>query len=620
MPTNPGNNSRRLLIAREKRDQLRTIAEFAKIRDKIAERLADVLARIDKARRTEGNAPISLLLENARLRALLDAVTDEMFIAGRRLGLQTADAQEAAIRIAKGQAMDTIELKADLGFFDTEATKELIGIAGDGQPLAKHFIKLAIPVRQAMFDVLFFGIAAGETNRQIAKNVNAVVGNGAAAAMTIVRTETNRAYREASRKFYADTPAVIGWRWVAALDLRTCPICWAMHGQVFKTRTKFGTHPNCRCTMVPVFRGDPKVPTGGEIFAGLTEAEQRAILGPKKLELWKQGAGLTDFVEKYKSAFGVGRRIVPLDRISFEAKPRATSIIDRTTPKPAMKPAASTKTTLTAASFGKPGDPLPAFESTYTAGQYMRGRYPGIEFDLGEIDVKDGFLQTQLIEIDRLLSEYPEAAERLKYFGTYENRIPPGSSGRFTKNSNAHCAVDGSFLALNPKEFRDMTKYVENKDRNFKIGWSSSDSISGTVTHEFGHAVDAWLTSLDKHSPLNIETASGPLVTVEDLRMAILKKFKPKPGELSSYAIYGRGRRQRVEQFAEAFAQFHTRPAATLAEYTRMQERLIEIVRRGTFKDAPIASDVSEIRAAKKTVNEIYKELGLTPPFPKNEL
>lgn len=173
-----------------------------------------------------------------------------------------------------------------------------------------------------MFDALFFGISAGSSNATIAREVRQAIGGGTAAAMTIVRTETNRAYREATRKYYAEVPGVIGWRWLAALDLRTCPICWALHGRIFKTKTKFGTHPNCRCTMVPVFADDPKPETGPELFAKLNDTQKKAILGPKRYELYLQGAELSDFVATTKTPFGIGRKVKNLAETKFKPKPR----------------------------------------------------------------------------------------------------------------------------------------------------------------------------------------------------------------------------------------------------------------------------------------------------------
>lgn len=326
MPTTPGDKARNQLLSLEQRRQLAVLTEFEKIQRRLDLEILDLLERIEKQRRIDGNADPGLLIQKARLNELLDAITEEIHKSSQKLAGLTTSAQSSAIDVAKSQAAATPQLQGNLFFFDSDATRELIGIAGDGNPLAVHFAKIAKPARQAMFDALFFGIAAGKPNPFVAREIRDAIGGTAAQAMTIVRTETNRAYREASRKFYADTPAVKGWRWLAAIEATPppCPICWALHGRIFATKTKFGTHPNCRCTMVPVFDVKEAFVTGPQLFADLNPAQQKIILGPRRLELYMQGAELRDFIETQKSAFGIGRRVKPLDRTTFRPRPRAT--------------------------------------------------------------------------------------------------------------------------------------------------------------------------------------------------------------------------------------------------------------------------------------------------------
>lgn len=354
MPTNsPGDNARNKLLELERRRQLAVVSEFEKIQNRLESEINDLLKIIEKERRIDGNASPASLFQKARLGQLLDQVTAEIKAASARLAGLTESAQNSAIDVAGTQAAKYPQLQADLVTFDAGATRSLVGLAGNGQPLAVHFAKLAAPARQAMFDALFFGVAAGVPNQAIAREVKDAIGGTTAQAMTIVRTETNRSYREATREFYTAAPSVIGWRWLAALDLNTCPICWGLHGRIFKTKTKFGTHPCCRCTMVPVFKNDAKQPTGPELFVRLNDAQQRTIVGPRRLDLYRQGAELSDFIETNKSAFGIGRQMKPIVRTTFKPAPRelipasverlpapkpVLPVADRTTPKPALKP------------------------------------------------------------------------------------------------------------------------------------------------------------------------------------------------------------------------------------------------------------------------------------------
>lgn len=316
--------ARNALLQREKRQAVYFITEFRKIQDRLKIQIDQTLIEIEKGR-LAGEISPALISTNLRLNNLLNAITAEIDTLSRPFARHIADGQAAAIDTAKETARKVLppEITASFQVFDAEATKQLIGIAGNGQPLFTLFEKLGTPVRQAVFDALFYGMATGAANQTIARDIREAVGTGAVNAMTIARTETNRAYREASREFYDATPAVIGWRWMSARDLTTCPVCWSMHGRVFPTSTKFGSHPNCRCVSVPVFVDSAPVETGSNLFGNLTPAQQKAILGPRRFDMYGQGARLRDFVETYESPFGIGRRVKTLENTTF--KPRLSA-------------------------------------------------------------------------------------------------------------------------------------------------------------------------------------------------------------------------------------------------------------------------------------------------------
>lgn len=633
---NPGENARRKLIERERKQALAVVAEFRKIQKRIEMDLFLLLQRIEKARQTEGNAPPALLFEQARLRDLLNQVSDEIFASSIKLGIDTAGSQRSAIATAKQQNGEYAELETSLNFFDSDATRRLIGIAGDGQPLAKHFARLAKPARQKMFDALFYGVATGKPNAAIAREVKAALETTSAQAMTIVRTETNRAYREATRMFYQEAPAVVGWRWLAALDLTTCPVCWAMHGKVFKTKTAFGTHPNCRCTMVPVFATDPKPETGSRAFAALTIEQQRAILGPKRLELYNQGAGLSDFVETYRSPFGVGRRIKPIDKTEFKIKPRTPAGPAFPPPSKAIAtpPAALSTATppaaLTAAT-PKPGDPVPSFKTPTEATAYFEQRYPDKKFDFEGIDTAGDFLNNQTKEIARLLDAYPETAARLKYFGTYTDKakfkgdLSVGTDGRFDQGEFGHCATTGRYIALNPSRYRNAADFRAAKKRHRLNGWSVTEADQGTVTHEFGHAVEFWIDSIGSESLLPFRTNDGNIgLTLADLKAKIRRRHKPKRGEQSDYSLKP-GPHQKYEQWAEGFSMRWNRPAAEHSRYSRHQTEFIDAVRNETRYDRTRQRYINDLpeaerRDARRQINDLYSRFGLTPPYKKRDL
>ena len=128
---------------------------------------------------------------------------------------------------------------------------------------------------------------------------------------TIARTEMLRAAREANRQTsIANGDILEGWQRACAGDSRTCMVCWALHGTMHKTSDIMPSHPNCRCTMIPVpkslaeIMGDPdlpdvraKLPGRDELFAQLSIEQQYEILGKTRYERWLDGMPLSRFGE-----------------------------------------------------------------------------------------------------------------------------------------------------------------------------------------------------------------------------------------------------------------------------------------------------------------------------------
>ena len=164
---------------------------------------------------------------------------------------------------------------------------------------------------------LAVGVASGMHPNLIARRLKDALGVPFHRAATIARTEVLRGYREATREFYrANSHTVTGWIWHCALNGHTCACCWAMHGRIFDFDTPMGTHPNCRCAMVPKTKtwkqlgfdvgGEAetaaRIPSGASLFAKLPASTQRQILGPRGFGLYRSGeVELEDFVRRSES-------------------------------------------------------------------------------------------------------------------------------------------------------------------------------------------------------------------------------------------------------------------------------------------------------------------------------
>lgn len=163
-----------------------------------------------------------------------------------------------------------------------------------------------------------FGVAPGP--REVARRITQSFGTAPAKARLIARTELLHSYRAAALERYAINPAVTGWYWLAALDGKTCPICWGMHGTVHPSEEPFGSHPNCRCTPVPIVGGRPLPELGEDRFAALTLGQQRAILGPGRLAAYSEGVPLGAMIQTAQHpVFGVSRQLVPVRGLAQRA-------------------------------------------------------------------------------------------------------------------------------------------------------------------------------------------------------------------------------------------------------------------------------------------------------------
>jgi len=195
--------------------------------------------------------------------------------------------------------------------------EDLVGFTATGSPLRTLLEKLGPAAASSVRDALIQGVALGTHPTQIARQVRAAVGMGLTRALTISRTETLRAYREATlRSYQANDQVVDGWTWLSAATARTCAVCWAQHGSVHPLSERLESHPNCRCSMVPHLRVDGErgselgierraegqpvtITPGAEQLARMEPGKQDAILGRAAGAAYRAGAfRLEDVVDR----------------------------------------------------------------------------------------------------------------------------------------------------------------------------------------------------------------------------------------------------------------------------------------------------------------------------------
>lgn len=238
-------------------------------------------------------------------------------IAEHRQGQAVREAPDDSKKLLRSMGVDS-----DFTALHTAAIESLVGIAQDGGPLRDLFSEIAPQATDDAMAELSTGIALGRNNKVISEGVRNALGTSAHRALMITRTETQRAYREASRQSYV-AAGVKRWVWKAYGD--ACGSCQAQSGQEFDTDQSLDSHPNCRCQILPIAEGSSfKVPSGVDTFADKSDSDQLSILGPTKFELYKSGKiTLPDLVTHTESKrWGHGTREATVSEALAHARKR----------------------------------------------------------------------------------------------------------------------------------------------------------------------------------------------------------------------------------------------------------------------------------------------------------
>lgn len=302
---------RAALAADEAEAFARMLAAYGRVWANVSLELGRITSALEAAHAAGEDVSPSWLYRQDRLADLRASIEREVTRFARGANTETLAAQRSAVAAAEAHALELTGAAlatsapgavADFAVASTAPLDALIGHLADGSPLRRLFAGLPGDAAERAQEALIRAVSRGLGPRAIATEVRHAMGGNLARALTITRTETLRAYREASRLTFEENRDVVkAWRWTAARDLRTCGVCWAMDGTEFDTAEPMGTHPNCRCAMVPVTKTwaelgapgptdrDPAPSTGQQAFARLTPAQQDAVLGKAKGAAYRDG-------------------------------------------------------------------------------------------------------------------------------------------------------------------------------------------------------------------------------------------------------------------------------------------------------------------------------------------
>lgn len=237
------------------------------------------------------------IMRDARLRAMQAQIEGEFARFAPYASSSVTALQRSAVGMAERNAVDAITAASDtavlarLTRMNPGAVEAIVGFASDGSPLRELFDAIGLDVTPRMIEALSHGIALGTGARVIAREMRAQFGIGLTRSLTIARTETMRAYREATHATYeANSDVINGWIWMASITIRSCPACIAMHGTLHDLREKLNGHPNCRCVAAPHVAGTSVTVVSGESrFADMADEDKRRILGPSRYAAYQDG-------------------------------------------------------------------------------------------------------------------------------------------------------------------------------------------------------------------------------------------------------------------------------------------------------------------------------------------
>lgn len=250
------------------------------------------------------------------LRAAMFASQDALARLGRETGVSVVDSAGRVIHLAAeheprliASQLPAAEQPAALARFAGRiAPRALDAIvartAGQIESVTRPLAPAAV---DAMQRALVRGVAVGDNPRAVARDMmqrtRGAFDGGLTRATVIARTEMLDAYRAASGYAHqVNADVLAGWVWICALDRRSCPACWAMHGRVFPlSQPGPWDHQQGRCTRAPktlswadlgitgIKEPPDAIPDAKAKFDALPEDQKISIMGKARYDAYRSG-------------------------------------------------------------------------------------------------------------------------------------------------------------------------------------------------------------------------------------------------------------------------------------------------------------------------------------------
>ena len=258
------------------------------------------LAQQIAERQAKGTVTRNMLYRMERYKVLMAQTRNQLQLYADYTGDLITRQQRTYAEMGISDAYETLRmqageggLRATFGRMPVSAVEDMIGRASDGSPLRALLAEsLKQDTVEAVTQAIVDNIALGKNPRELArKMVREGYDKGLNRALLLARDQQLRAYRSAADA-QAEASGLVTYKIrLAAKDDRTCLACLAADGERMEVDEPMYDHPQGRCTEIFVVEGlePPEFQRGEDWFNEQSEATQRAMMGDKRYEAWKDG-------------------------------------------------------------------------------------------------------------------------------------------------------------------------------------------------------------------------------------------------------------------------------------------------------------------------------------------
>lgn len=179
---------------------------------------------------------------------------------------------------------------AEFAGLQPSAMRSLLEYLRKDGPLYARLDLITTSTVDGVIDAIVSGVGQGFNPRKIADLIQDAFGGGLTDALRNMRTVQIKAYQDSARANYMASDGIVtGWVWFANLTGNPCMSCVAMHGTEHGLDETLDDHYNGECTALPLIPefGNPIEQSGKDWFDGLSEQEQRGLMGNGKYEAYK---------------------------------------------------------------------------------------------------------------------------------------------------------------------------------------------------------------------------------------------------------------------------------------------------------------------------------------------